>query len=119
MAAITQTKHHEEEYAPQEYPSEAMQASALQNDSTLRKPEQPPVSKKHDEHAFEKKPARALHTHELSSEAQAPESSPGTSDTFHMSVNYLKNKTREGALYYHHDKAFFKKFFKSSHKKKS
>jgi predicted regulator of Ras-like GTPase activity (Roadblock/LC7/MglB family) len=35
------------------------------------------------------------------------------------SMNYLKTKAREGALYYHHDKAFFKKFFKSSTKKKA
>jgi predicted regulator of Ras-like GTPase activity (Roadblock/LC7/MglB family) len=41
-----------------------------------------------------------------------------SAESFSMSMNYLKNKTREGALYYHHDKAFFKKFFKSSHKKK-
>ncbi len=39
-------------------------------------------------------------------------------ETAHVSMNYLKNKAREGALYYHYDKAFFKKFFKSSHKKK-
>jgi hypothetical protein len=43
---------------------------------------------------------------------------PGSPEAFHMSMNYLKNKTREGALYYHYDKTFFKKFFKSSHKKK-
>ena len=40
-------------------------------------------------------------------------------DTVNMSMNYLKNKTREGALYYHYDKTFFKKFFKSSNKKKT
>ena len=52
-------------------------------------------------------------------DAESRESGPGaSSEAFHMSMNYLKNKTREGALYYHYDKAFFKKFFKSSHKKK-
>jgi hypothetical protein len=52
-------------------------------------------------------------------EAESREGGPGApSETVHMSMNYLKNKTREGALYYHYDKAFFKKFFKSSHKKK-
>jgi hypothetical protein len=45
--------------------------------------------------------------------------SAGTPEAFNMSMNYLKNKTREGALYYHYDKTFFKKFFKSSHKKKT
>jgi predicted regulator of Ras-like GTPase activity (Roadblock/LC7/MglB family) len=52
-------------------------------------------------------------------DGESREGGQGTpSDAVHVSMNYLKNKTREGALYYHYDKAFFKKFFKSSHKKK-
>jgi len=49
-----------------------------------------------------------------------PVSSPetGKGETVFSSMNYLKTKAREGALYYHHDKAFLKKFFKTSIKKK-
>ncbi len=40
-------------------------------------------------------------------------------ETAFTSMSYLKTKAREGALYYHRDKAFFKKFFKSTAKKKA
>lgn len=117
MTTIAQTKHQEEEHVYREQPSEAAQA-AIHGDSALRKVEQQPVSKRHEELVFENKPAHAARAPAPSSGSQTRESSTGA-ETFHMSMNYLKNKTREGALYYHHDKAFFKKFFKSSHKKKS
>jgi hypothetical protein len=48
----------------------------------------------------------------------APDEKDST-DALPMPIPYLKNKMREGALYYHYDKMFFKKFFKSSQNKKT
>jgi predicted regulator of Ras-like GTPase activity (Roadblock/LC7/MglB family) len=49
----------------------------------------------------------------------SPSQEPAKGETVLTSMHYLQNKAREGALYYHHDKAFFKKFFKTPNKKKA
>ncbi len=88
-------------------------------DPASRKRDQQPESKEYEEVLAGNRPARQSRAPAPNPEPQPLEGAAGGSEAFHMSMNYLKNKTREGALYYHHDKAFFKKFFKSSHKKKS
>jgi predicted regulator of Ras-like GTPase activity (Roadblock/LC7/MglB family) len=47
-----------------------------------------------------------------------PPQSPKT-DAMNLSMSYLKNKAHEGAVYYHQDKTFLKKIFRSAKKKKS
>jgi predicted regulator of Ras-like GTPase activity (Roadblock/LC7/MglB family) len=91
----------------------------LDSDQSPRKREPQPESKEYEELIIGNKSARTSRAPAPAPDTQHNDGGSGSSEAFHMSMNYLKNKTREGALYYHHDKAFFKKFFKSSHKKKS
>jgi len=78
-------------------------------------------SKDYDVYSLNQAPVSApLHPANASREKKTtPTPDSGKGEAVYTSMNYLQTKAREGALYYHHDKAFFKKFFKTSSKKKS
>jgi predicted regulator of Ras-like GTPase activity (Roadblock/LC7/MglB family) len=121
MAIISQVQpaaHTEETGRHAHAPNAAQAAVAPAAEPVARKAEAAADAKEYEELLVEGKPGRAAHPPAPSHEQQ-PREAGASAEAVHMSMNYLKNKTREGALYYHHDKAFFKKFFKSSHKKKS
>jgi predicted regulator of Ras-like GTPase activity (Roadblock/LC7/MglB family) len=89
-------------------------------DGALRKLEKQPSSNEQKERVHENDSHSPASLAAASApDAKSHEDGATLPDTVHMSMNYLKNKTREGALYYHYDKTFFKKFFKSSNKKKT
>jgi hypothetical protein len=62
--------------------------------------------------------------HPLRQPMHSPEKRPSPpqgakTDAMNISMSYLRNKAHEGAVYYHQDKTFLKKIFRSSKKKKS
>jgi predicted regulator of Ras-like GTPase activity (Roadblock/LC7/MglB family) len=82
--------------------------------------EKPPLSSKdYDVYAMSE---RVGHPQNLAPHVQQEKrmSPPGSkTEAIVLSMNYLKTKAREGAVYYKHDEAIFKKIFKSAKKKKT
>ena len=82
--------------------------------------EKPPLSSKdYDVYAMSEPVGHLqnLATHVQQEKRMSPP--PGAkTETIVLSMNYLKTKAREGAIYYKHDEAIFKKIFKSVKKKK-
>jgi predicted regulator of Ras-like GTPase activity (Roadblock/LC7/MglB family) len=84
------------------------------------KTEEAPLSSKDYEVYSLNEPANHPLHQPMHSTEKRPSSPQGPkTDAMNLSMSYLRNKAHEGAVYYHQDKTFLKKIFRSAKKKKT
>jgi predicted regulator of Ras-like GTPase activity (Roadblock/LC7/MglB family) len=107
---------------PKEEP--AFQSNKADGDYSVDK-KAPPVekvpltSKDYDVYALNEPINHPLHQPLHQQEKRLSSPAGSKTEGIALSMNYLKNKAREGAVYYKRDEAIFKKIFKTAKKKKT
>ncbi|HAJ78149.1 MAG TPA: hypothetical protein DCO75_00125 [Fibrobacteres bacterium] len=129
QAGAKPVKHHPDvklsEYEENAKRNIAVASSSIKPGGIKRPPEtqllitEPPSSKDYEVYDLNNSDApHHLPISHYSNQKKSPSHEDGKNDASLSSMTYLKNKAREGALYYHRDNAFFKKFFKTANKKR-
>jgi predicted regulator of Ras-like GTPase activity (Roadblock/LC7/MglB family) len=109
-----------DEHFPKSQPVVVGHSTDRQTPQNIPKADGIPLSSKDYEVYALNEPAN----HPLRQPMHSPEKRPSSpqvakTDAMNISMSYLRNKAHEGAVYYHQDKTFLKKIFRSSKKKKS